>query len=88
LKKEKVLQKLTPMKISEILSKVENVGVTMSFQLTLCCSVFWTLIAITYFLGIFNVVSEEVDACLQAGIDICTKCGYVQILCTTHGELS
>lgn len=87
IKTNQIMQELTPLKISQILSKVENVGVTMSFQLVLICAFCWTIIAGTYFIGLFHLISDDTDACIQAGVDFLTKCCYVQILCTTHGAV-
>ena len=86
-KTNQIMQELTPLKISQILSKVENVGVTMSFQLVLICALCWTVIALTYFIGLFHCISDDTDACIQAGVDFLTKCCYVQVLCTTHGAV-
>ena len=87
IKTNQIMQELTPIKISQILSKVENIGVTMSFQLVLICAFCWTIIAITYFVGLFHFISDDTDACIQAAVDFLTKCCYVQVLCTTHGAV-
>ena len=87
LESDRVLRRMTPIKISEVLASVENVGVTMSFQLTLYCAIFWTVIAIVYFLGVFNIIDSNTEACIQAAVDFMTKCVYVQVLATSHGTV-
>jgi hypothetical protein len=74
-------------RLSQILSKVENVGIVISFQLSLYCATFWTIIAVTYFLGVFNIYDHTTEACIQAAVDVLTKCLYTQVLCSSHGAV-
>lgn len=83
--KQVMLRELKPEKISSILASEENLGVIISFQITLYSAFFWALTAAVFFSGLFRVLSPELESALQSFVDLLMKCFYAQALCSSHG---
>lgn len=83
--KHVLLKELKPEKISSILASEENLGVIISFQITLYSAFFWALTAAVFFSGLFRVLSPELESALQSLVDLLMKCFYAQALCSSHG---
>lgn len=70
---------LVPETSPAIALHARGIGIKLSYNLTLHCTLSWSIIVVVHFLGVLHVISATTECVIQSLLDILSKLMYAQV---------